>query len=51
MNDSLALPEADEGIAVSTGAAIGREIAGITISAEDMYSLVILRKISMDVYR
>lgn len=34
------------GIAVSDGAAIAREIADITISAEDLYCLVTLREIS-----
>ena len=46
VNDSPALSEADAGIAISTGAAIAREIADITISAEDLYALVSLRQIS-----
>ena len=46
INDSPALSEADVGIAISDGAAIAREIADITIAAEDLYSLVTLRKLS-----
>ena len=46
VNDSPALSEADAGIAISTGAAIAREIADITISADDLYSLLTLREIS-----
>ena len=37
---------ADVGIAISDGAAIAREIADITISADDLYTLVTLKKIS-----
>ena len=47
VNDSPALSEADAGIAVHDGADIAREIADITISAENLYELVKLRKISM----
>ena len=46
VNDSPALSESDAGIAISTGAAIAREIADITISANDLYSLVTLKKLS-----
>ena len=46
VNDSPALSEADAGIAISSGAAIAREIADITISANDLYCLVTLKKIS-----
>lgn len=46
VNDSPALSEADAGIAISTGAAIAREIADITISSDDLYTLVRLRKYS-----
>ena len=46
VNDSPALSEADAGIAISTGAAIAREIADITISADDLYSLVELKRLS-----
>ena len=44
VNDSPALSEADAGIAISTGAAIAREIADITISADDLYALVELKR-------
>ena len=46
INDSPALSEADTGIAVNTGAAIAREIADITIEAEDLGELIVLRNIS-----
>ncbi len=46
VNDSPALSEADAGIAISTGAAIAREIADITISADDLYALLTLRRLS-----
>ena len=46
INDSPALSEADAGIAISAGAAIAREIADITISADDLRELVVLKKIS-----
>lgn len=46
INDSPALSEADAGIAISDGAAIAREIADITIAAEDLWELVKLRQIS-----
>ena len=46
VNDSPALSEADAGIAISTGAAIAREIADITISSENLFELVTLRRLS-----
>ena len=46
VNDSPALSEADAGVAISTGAAIAREIADITIASEDLFELVILRRLS-----
>ncbi len=46
VNDSPALSEADAGIAISTGAAIAREIADITIGSEDLFALVTLRRLS-----
>ena len=46
VNDSPALSEADAGIAISTGAAIAREIADITVSSEDLFALVTLRRLS-----
>ena len=45
VNDSPALSEADAGIAISTGAAIAREIADITVSSEDLFALVTLRRL------
>ena len=46
INDTPALSEADTGIAISDGAAIAREIADITITAEDLHELVTMKKIS-----
>ncbi len=46
VNDSPALSEADAGVAISTGAAIAREIADITIASEDLFELVTLRRLS-----
>ena len=46
VNDSPAISEADAGIAISTGAAIAREIADITVASEDLFELVTLRKLS-----
>ena len=47
INDSPALSEADAGIAISDGAALAREIADITISADSLWELVRLRQISL----
>ena len=46
INDSPALSAADVGIAVSDGAAIAREIADITVMADSLEELVVLRKLS-----
>lgn len=46
INDSPALSKADVGIAISSGAAIAREIADITVSSDDLNSLVTLKRIS-----
>lgn len=46
INDSPALSAADVGIAVSDGAEIAREIADITISADNLYEIVTLKMIS-----
>ena len=46
VNDSPALSESDCGVAINSGAAIAREIADITISEDDLRSLVVLKKIS-----
>ena len=47
VNDSPALSEADAGIAINSGAAIAREIADITISSENLFEIVVLRRLSM----
>ncbi|MBR6228333.1 MAG: heavy metal translocating P-type ATPase [Eubacterium sp.] len=46
INDSPALSEADAGIAINEGAEIARMIADITIGAQDLNRLVVLKKIS-----
>lgn len=46
INDSPALSAADAGIAVSSGAEIAREIADITISADQLDELVTLKLLS-----
>ena len=46
VNDSPALSEADSGIAIRDGAAIAREVADITIGANDLYSLLTLKRVS-----
>ena len=43
INDAPALSAADVGIAISDGAAIAREIADITIAADDLFELVLLK--------
>ena len=47
INDSPALSAASVGIAISDGAAIAREIADVTIAAEDLHELVRLRELAM----
>ena len=46
INDSPALSAADVGIAISDGAELAREIADITIGADDLNVMVILKEIS-----
>lgn len=46
INDSPALSAASAGIAISDGAEIAREIADITISANDLREIVILKRLS-----
>lgn len=46
INDSPALSQANVGIAISDGAAIAREIADITIAADNLFELVSLRRIA-----
>ena len=51
VNDTPALSEADVGIAISDGAAIAREVADVTIAADNLRELVFLRKLSMALMR
>lgn len=46
INDSPALSAADVGIAISDGAEIAREIADITIAADNLYEIVTLKLLS-----
>ena len=46
INDSPALSAANAGVAISDGAQIAREIADITISADNLYEIVTLKNIS-----
>lgn len=46
INDSPALSAANVGIAIRDGAQIAQEIADITISAEDLWEIVMLRRLS-----
>lgn len=46
INDSPALSAANVGIAIRDGAQIAQEIADITISAENLWEIVILRRLS-----
>lgn len=46
INDSPALSAASVGIAISDGAEIAREIADITIGADDLYNVVTLKVLS-----
>ena len=51
INDSPALSAADVGIAISDGAAIAREIADVTIAADDLFELVSLRRVALALMR
>ena len=46
INDAPALSLADVGVAIGSGASIAREVADITIAAEDLRELVLLRQLS-----
>ncbi|MBQ9268906.1 MAG: heavy metal translocating P-type ATPase [Oscillospiraceae bacterium] len=46
INDAPALSYADVGVAIGSGAAIAREVADVTISAEDLMELVYLKRLS-----
>lgn len=51
VNDSPALSAADIGIAISDGAQIAREVADITIEADNLYELAALRALSRDLVK
>ena len=46
INDAPALSESNAGVAVSGGAAIAREIADITITADDLGLLLVMKELS-----
>ena len=46
INDSPALSAADVGIAISDGAQIAREVADITVEADNLYEILVLRMLS-----
>ena len=46
INDTPALSLADVGIAVGSGAVIAREVADVTIAAENLFELVFLKKLA-----
>ena len=51
INDSPALSAADIGIAINSGAAIAREIADVTIKADSLEELVVLKTIANSLQR
>ena len=51
INDSPALSAADVGIAISDGAQIAREIADITIEADNLYEIVTFKTISVELMK
>lgn len=51
INDSPALSAADVGIAINEGAEIAREISDITIGAEDLQQIVVLRQLSHELMK
>ena len=46
INDAPALSLADVGVAIGSGASIAREVADVTIAADDLRELVLLRELS-----
>lgn len=46
VNDAPALSEADAGVAVSSGAAITKEIADVAITSDDLSSLIIMKRLA-----
>jgi P-type E1-E2 ATPase len=51
INDAPALSLSDVGVAIGSGASIAREVADITIAAEDLRELVLLRELSEKLMR
>ncbi|MBR3294509.1 MAG: heavy metal translocating P-type ATPase [Oscillospiraceae bacterium] len=51
INDAPALSQADVGVAIGSGATIAREVADITVAAEDLRELVLLRRLSEKLMR
>ncbi|MBR6115069.1 MAG: heavy metal translocating P-type ATPase [Oscillospiraceae bacterium] len=51
INDAPALSLADVGVAIGSGATIAREVADVTIAAEDLRELVLLRRLSEKLMR
>lgn len=51
INDSPALSAADVGIAISDGAEIAREIADITIAADNLFEIVTLKLLSISLMK
>ena len=51
INDSPALSASDVGIAISDGAELAREIADITIAADDLRELIVLKRIAKAMMR
>lgn len=51
VNDSPALSAADVGVAISDGAQIAREVADITIEADNLYELAAIRIISQNMVK
>ena len=51
VNDSPALSEADVGVSISTGSAIAREVADITITSDDLNELITLRMLSRELMK
>ena len=51
INDAPALSLSDVGVAIGSGATIAREVADITIAAEDLRELVLLRELSEKLMR
>lgn len=51
INDSPALSAADAGVAISDGAEIAREIADITIAADDLREIVTLKRLANEMMK